>query len=69
MATDRDQLYRKMAARGKYQRLYTYLGGLSKREWRTTLYFNLDEVLPVHSAGGWPEDLSLRREEIYEDRI
>ncbi len=31
--------------------------------------FNLDEVLPVHSAGGWPEDISLRREEIYEDRI
>ena len=26
MATDRDQLYRKMAARGKYQRLYIYLG-------------------------------------------
>ncbi|MCY3711438.1 MAG: hypothetical protein OXG26_21320 [Caldilineaceae bacterium] len=30
--------------------------------------FNLDEVLPVHTAGGWPEDLSLRREDIYEDR-
>ena len=30
---------------------------------------SLDEILPVHSAGGWPEDLSLRREDIYEDRI
>lgn len=134
MATDRDQLYRKMAARGKYQRLYIYLGGLTKQEWRTTFReiesvtgfplppsarrhrpwwanqsrgsghsqalawgaagwetaevdmdaetlllrrkreavaqtFNLDEVLPVHTAGGWPEDLSLRREDIYEDRI
>lgn len=29
---------------------------------------NLDEVWPVHRAGVWPEDLSLRREEIYEDR-
>ena len=31
----------------------------------TAQRFNLDEVLPVHSAGGWPEDLSLRREDIY----
>lgn len=29
----------------------------------------LDELWPVHSAGGWPEGLSLRREDIYEDRI
>ncbi|MDE0428220.1 MAG: hypothetical protein OXH98_00460 [Caldilineaceae bacterium] len=29
----------------------------------------LDEVWPVHSAGAWPEGLSLRREEIYEERI
>lgn len=134
MATEREQLYRKMAARGKYQRLYTHLGGLTEQEWRTTFReiesiigfplppsarlhrpwwsnqsrgnghsqalawgaagwetaevdmdaetlllrrkpeavaqtFNLDEVLPVHTAGGWPEDLSLRREDIYEDRI
>ena len=34
-----------------------------------TSRFSLDEILPVHSAGGWPEDLSLRRENIYEDRI
>ena len=29
----------------------------------------LDEVWPVHSAGAWPEGLSLRREDIYHDRI
>ena len=34
-----------------------------------TSRFSLDEILPVHSARGWPEDLSLRREYIYEDRI
>ena len=34
-----------------------------------TSRFSLDEILPVHSAGEWPEDLSLRREDIYEDRI
>ena len=28
----------------------------------------LDEVWPVHSAGGWPERLSLDRAVIYEDR-
>ena len=30
---------------------------------------SLDEVWPVHSAGGWPEGLSLSREDIYEDRV
>ena len=30
---------------------------------------SLDEVWPVHSAGGWPADLSLRREDMYEDRM
>ena len=29
----------------------------------------LDEAWPVHSAGAWPEGLSLRREDIYEERI
>ena len=29
----------------------------------------LDEAWPVHSAGTWPENLSLSREDIYEDRI
>ena len=28
----------------------------------------LDEVWPVHPAGGWPQDLSLDRTDIYEDR-
>ena len=34
-----------------------------------TSRFSLDQILPVHSAGGWPGDLSLRREDIYEERI
>ena len=34
-----------------------------------TSRLSLDEILPVHSAGGWPGDLSLRREDIYEDRL
>lgn len=29
---------------------------------------SLDDVWPVHSAGGWPEDLSLDRGDIYEGR-
>ena len=29
---------------------------------------NLDEVWPVHSAGGWPQGLSLDRADIYEGR-
>ena len=134
MIMDRGQQYRQMAARGKYQRLYTHLCGLATREWRATFSeiesiigfglpasarlhrpwwsnqsggnghsqamawgaagwetaevdmeaetlllrrrpavsarrITLDEVWPVHSAGGWPEDLSLRREELYEERI
>ena len=36
MAIDRDQKYREMAVRGKYQRLYTYLCGLRTKEWRTS---------------------------------
>ena len=31
--------------------------------------FNLDEVLPVHPTAIWPKGLSLRREDMYEDRI
>ena len=30
---------------------------------------SLDEVFPVHSVGAWPDGLSLRREDIYEERI
>ena len=134
MTMERDLQYRQMAARGKYQRLYTYLCRLGTREWRTTfseiesiIGFGLpasarlhrpwwgnqrgsnghsqalawgaagwetaevdmeaetlllrrrpaaeprrpvlDEVWPVHSAGGWPEGVSLRREEIYEEGV
>ena len=29
----------------------------------------LDEAWPVHSAGGWPEGLSLRREDMYEEMV
>ena len=29
----------------------------------------LDEFWPVHSAGAWPESLSLRREDIYDERV
>ena len=28
----------------------------------------LDEVWPVHSAGGWPQGLSLDRDDIYEGK-
>ena len=128
---DRNRKYREMAARGKYQRLYSHLCSLPDREWRVsfgdieavlgfelpdsarlhrpwwsnqagghsqstawmaagwetaevdvrgeTLLLrrrntetvrrpSLDEVWPVHSAGGWPRGLSLDRAEIYEGR-
>ena len=29
----------------------------------------LDEIWPVRSVGTWPERLSLRREDMYEDRV
>ena len=29
----------------------------------------LDEFWPVHYVGAWPADLSLRREEIYDERV
>ena len=29
---------------------------------------NLNDVWPVHSIGGWPQELSLARAEIYEGR-
>lgn len=31
--------------------------------------FDLNEVWPAISTGEWPEGLSLRREDIYEDRV
>ncbi len=30
---------------------------------------NLDEIWPVHSVGGWPDGMSLRREDIYDERV
>ena len=134
MAIDRNLEYRKMAVRGKYQRLYTHLCGLATEEWRTSFgeieavigfelpasarlhrpwwsnqsggnghsqalawsaagwetadvdmdaetlllrrrrpeavrALTLDEAWPVHSAGAWPASLSLRREDLYEERI
>ena len=131
MVTDRARKHRQMAARGRYQRLYSHLCSLPEQEWKVsftdieavlgfelpdsarlhrpwwsnqidghsqatawmaagwetaevnlrgeTLLFrrketettrrpSLDEVWPVHSAGGWPQSLSLDRAEIYEDR-
>ena len=131
MVIDRTRKHRQMAARGKYQRLYSHLCSLPDPEWKVsfadietvlgfelpesarlyrpwwsnqvdghsqatawmaagwetaevdvrgeTLLFrrrqtktirrpSLEEVWPVHSAGGWPQDLSLDREEIYEGR-
>ena len=130
MIRDRARKHRQMAARGRYQRLYSHLCSLPDREWRVsftdieavlgfelpgsarmhrpwwsnqidghsqaiawmaagwetaevdvrgeTLLLrrretntirrpSLDEVWPVHSAGGWPEGLSLDRADIYED--
>ena len=29
----------------------------------------LDEVWPVHHAAAWPKDLSLRREDVYDERL
>ena len=133
MAIDRQDKYRAMVIRGKYQRLYAYLSSLQAREWRTsfdeveavigfelppsarlhrpwwgnqrggsghshslawsvagwetaevdmdeeTLLFRrtrptavrrppLDEAWPVHPTAVWPEGLSLRREDLYEER-
>ena len=36
MAVDRNDKYRQMVLRGKYQRLYTYLRGRQVDEWRTS---------------------------------
>ena len=31
--------------------------------------FNIDEILPPRNFGPWPDDFSLRREDIYPDRM
>lgn len=134
MTMNREQRFRQMAARSKYQRLYTHLCGLTAQEWRTsfseiesimgfelpasarfhrpwwsnqtggnghsqalawgaagwetaevemdaeTLLFRrtdprpvlrlpLDEAWPVHPTAVWPEGLSLRREDLYDERV
>ncbi len=40
-----------------------------KKRPRVLTASNLDEVWPGRDFGPWPEGLSLRREDIYEDRI
>ena len=134
MAVDTRDKYREIVLRGKYRRLYRYLGSLQVSEWRTsfsqieavigfglppsarlhrpwwgnqrrsgghshalawnvagwetaevdmdgeTLLFRrtrteppprppLDEAWPVHHTAVWPESLSLRREDLYEERV
>ncbi len=36
---------------------------------RRTQPINLDEVWPVHHAGGWPPGFTVSREQIYEEQI
>jgi len=31
-------------------------------------WFDIDELLPPHDCGPWPDGLTLTREEMYEDR-
>lgn len=40
-----------------------------KRRAETQRKLNLDEVWPVHPSARWPGGLSLRREDIYGDRL
>ena len=43
---------------------------LFRRKARTARQFDLDEIWPVHPTLRWPEGgMSLRREDLYEDRI
>ena len=42
---------------------------LRRKPAATVRRLSLDEVWPVHSAGAWPVSLSLRREDIYEERL
>ena len=44
MAADTGQKFREMAARGKYQRLFTHLGSLSAQEWKTS-FAEIESVL------------------------
>ena len=40
-----------------------------RKEGQAVRRATLDELWPVHSAGAWPADLSLRREDIYDERV
>ena len=42
---------------------------LRRRPSETGRRLSLDEVWPVHSTGAWPVGLSLRREDMYEERM
>ena len=42
---------------------------LRRKNSETDRLLSLGEVWPVHSAGEWPEGLSLKREELYEERV
>ena len=42
---------------------------LRRKPAETVRRLSLDEAWPVHSAGAWPVGLSLRREDIYEERM
>ena len=42
---------------------------LRRKPAETVRRLSLDEAWPVHSAGAWPAGLSLRREDIYEERM
>ncbi len=39
-----------------------------RKQVATSPEFTLDQLLPVHSAGAWPERMSLGREDIYGER-
>ena len=40
-----------------------------RRGRETARRLTLDEVWPVRSVGSWPKGLSLRREDLYDDRV
>ena len=42
---------------------------LRRRPVETPRQLNLDEVWPVHQVGMWPASVSLRREDLYEERV
>ena len=55
--------HKQQATEGKCQR------GLKPKKRKPSETPLLDEIWPVHPTKVWPKGLSLRREDIYEDRI